>query len=533
MKHINMKDLVEQVLDALHQSGMRVKQIKDCKYCGLYPISQYFSDRGLTAYTKDVADEFILQIRAEYEQGKISRWKWTTVRRSAELLEKYHTEGTVILPSLPKWEVLYNPLHQPPSSQLLLEADNLLVLVYQTKQELLRFGYREKTISNYVYDGFDAILRYCGERGITQYEKDAIDSFVAQTRTGYENHSICRSVYQNVRKVATLLDEYHQTGKIELKRVPAWGLRRPGAYYTELLNAFCRENEQTGALAHSTISVAHSAIRNFLFELEDMGYVDFGGITLSVVSKCMSHNAKRYAGGLGSMLFAIRSFLRFLHRNGTTQIDLSIAMPEMVAKRRVIRQGFDTIETEKMLCSANVNYSTGKRDYAIMLTAIQTGLRAVDIVNLKRQDIDWRNYEIRIIQSKTGHPLSLPLEYETGNAIADYLLNERPKCDLPFIFLCGNRPYRPLKNRSASAMISRYMQRTGIDKSDIPRRGFHSFRRSFGAGLLESEISLDMLSELLGHTHMDSAKPYLAANELGLKSCAIGLISIEKAGEGW
>lgn len=533
MKHINMKDLVEQVLDALHQSGMRVKQIKDYKYCGLYPISKYFSDRSLTAYTKNVADEFILQIRAEYEQGKISRWKWTTVRRSAELLEKYHTEGTVILPSLPKWEVLYNPLHQPPPSQLLLEADNLLVLVYQTKQELLRFGYREKTISNYVYDGFDAILRYCGERGITQYEKDAIDSFVAQTRTGYENHSICRSVYQNVRKVATLLDEYHQTGKIELKRVPAWGLRRPGAYYTESLNAFCQENEQTGALAHSTISVAHSAIRNFLFELEDMGYVDFGGITLSVVSKCVSHNAKRYAGGLGSMLFAIRSFLRFLHRNGTTQIDLSIAMPEMVAKRRVIRQGFDTVETEKMLCSANVNYSTGKRDYAIMLTAIQTGLRAVDIVNLKRQNIDWRNYEIRIIQSKTGHPLSLPLEYETGNAIADYLLNERPKCDLPFIFLCGNRPYRPLKNRSASAMISRYMQRAGIDKSDIPRRGFHSFRRSFGAGLLESEISLDMLSELLGHTHMDSAKPYLAANELGLKSCAIGLISTEKAGEGW
>jgi len=528
-----MKDLVEQVLDALHQSGMRVKQIKDYKYCGLYPISQYFSDRGLTAYTKNVANEFILQVRAEYEQGKISRWKWTTVRRAAELLEKYYTEGTVILPSLPKWEVLYNPLHQPPPSQLLLEADNLLVLVYQTKQELLRFGYREKTISNYVYDGFDAILRYCGERSITQYEKDAIDIFVTQTRASYEKHSICRSVYQNVRKVATLLDEYHKTGKIELKRVPAWGLRMPGTYYTESLNAFCRENEQTGALAHSTISVAHSAIRNFLFELEDMGYVDFDGVTLSVVSKCVSHNAKRYTGGLGAMLFSIRSFLRFLHRNGTTQIDLSIAMPEMVAKRRVIRQGFDTVETEKMLCSANVNYSIGKRDYAIMLTAIQTGLRAVDIVNLKRQDIDWRNYEIRIIQSKTGHPLSLPLEYEAGNAIADYLLNERPKCDLPFIFLCGNRPYRPLKNRSASAMISRYMQRTGIDKSDIPRRGFHSFRRSFGAGLLESEISLDMLSELLGHTHMDSAKPYLAANELGLKSCAIGLISTEKAGEAW
>lgn len=256
MKHINMNVLVEQVLNALRQSGMRTKLIKDYKYCGFYPICQYFSTRGLTCYSKTVVDEFICQIRVDYEQGKISKWKWSTLRRSAEFLNKYHTESIGTFPSLPKWDVLYNPLRQAPSPQQFSEDDNLFVLVYQTKQELLKFGHQEKTIKNYVYSGFDPILRYCMDHSITRYNKDVIDTFVAQTRTRFEDHSICRSTYQNVRKMAAFLDEYHETGKLQLRRISAWGLRMPNVYYAETLDAFCRENEQTGALAPSTIAVA-------------------------------------------------------------------------------------------------------------------------------------------------------------------------------------------------------------------------------------------------------------------------------------
>jgi len=531
MKHVKMEVLVEQVLNTLQQSGTSKKMLKDYRYCGLYPIKQYFSARGISTYSQAVADEFIIQIRSDYEKGKISRWKWSIVRRSSKLLEKYYTDGTVALLPLPKWEVLHNPLRQEPSPQQLSEDDNLFVLIYRTKQELSKFGYKAKTLSNYTYDGFDAILSYCVGRGVTKYSKDVIEAFVAGARANYEAHAMCRSVYQTIRKVATMLDEYHETGGLECGRVPDWGLRMPSMYYSEFLETFCRESVQTGALADSTVATARSAVRGFVFELEDIGIASFNEVTLNVVSQCVTKMAARYAGGLTSMLSSVRVFLRFLCQRDVTSVDLSVAIPEMIAPRRVVREGFYGEEMNSLLLSAESNASIGKRDYAIMMTAIQTGLRAVDIVNLKRRDIDWRSNEIRISQHKTGRPLSLPFEPETGNAIADYLMNARPKCDLPFIFLCDNHPYRPLKNRSASAMISRYMRRTGIDKSDIARRGFHSFRRSFGGGLLESEISFDMLSELLGHAHMDSAKPYLAANEAGLKRCAIGLIPAEKVGE--
>jgi len=74
------------------------------------------------------------------------------------------------------------------------------------------------------------------------------------------------------------------------------------------------------------------------------------------------------------------------------------------------------------------------------------------------------------------------------------------------------------------------MKRVKIDSS-IPRRGFHSFRRAFGTRLLQNETSLDLLRQLLGHSRINSVKPYLSVDEHGLKLCALSPVKNEKAGE--
>lgn len=81
-----------------------------------------------------------------------------------------------------------------------------------------------------------------------------------------------------------------------------------------------------------------------------------------------------------------------------------------------------------------------------------------------------------------------------------------------------------MKNRSASAMISRYMCRIGLYDPQ-KRHGFHSFRRTFGTVLLKKEITMELIQQLLGHTQMNSMKPYLSVEEEGLKRCALSLLS--------
>lgn len=56
-------------------------------------------------------------------------------------------------------------------------------------------------------------------------------------------------------------------------------------------------------------------------------------------------------------------------------------------------------------------------------------------------------------------------------------------------------------------------------------RGFHSFRRTFATNLLQNEVPTELIQQMLGQTHIDSAKPYLAIDEQGLKQCALPLLS--------
>ena len=76
--------------------------------------------------------------------------------------------------------------------------------------------------------------------------------------------------------------------------------------------------------------------------------------------------------------------------------------------------------------AAAKNPSLSLRDTAIFAVAASLGLRAGDIVRLTLSDIDWIHHEIRFVQNKTGVELHLPLEASVGNAIANYILHERP-----------------------------------------------------------------------------------------------------------
>ena len=233
--------------------------------------------------------------------------------------------------------------------------------------------------------------------------------------------------------------------------------------------------------------------------------------------------ASHYKRGADSLLHYIRDFLKYLYEYNLVETDLSIAVPKMAAPFKKAYQGFTDDEIRKLLAAVDCNTLIGKRDYAMMALAAQTGLRAVDIIKLKRSDIDWRKREIHITQSKTGEALCLTLEAESGNAICDYILNARQDCDIPNIFLCAKYPLRAMHPIAARSIVLKYMAIAGIEPTEYQRYGFHGFRRAFGTRLLESGTPVHLLSQLLGHIDLDSARPYMSVSENGLKECCLPL----------
>jgi integrase len=530
LDNVNLSVTNARILKEMAECGYSSKILTNYRYYGFGFVRQYFEECGYNEYTDEILDEFLAQLRYTYEHGGISQWKWSIARRSAELLRQFVATGTVSLDALPKWDVLHNPLHTKPTEEQLIDNDNIYGLVWRAKCQLSESGLSAKTLSNYGYDGFDKILRAHMERNLSLYSPALVDEIVADARTLYESGSLSRGMYQDLRKMAFLIAEFHNHGSIKLTIMTNWGLRQLPSEFAELLGHFCDNAEHAGIMKRRSVKTVSSAIRRFMFALEDNNISSPTALTPQVVSSAVGELARRHNGGLSSMLFSVRIFLGFLYETGVTETNLRYSVPELCAEHRDYRPGFTSDEIRAILSTVDRETAIGKRDFAIMSLAAQTGLRAIDVVSLKRQDIDWRSCEIRITQEKTGKPLSLPLDSESGNAIADYLLNARPESDLPYIFLCHSGVRRPVDPRSASSYATKYALRAGVDMKTIARRGFHSFRRAFGTRLLHNEVPLELLQQLLGHTKPDSLKPYLSIDERGLKLCALRLCDIAAKG---
>lgn len=88
-------------------------------------------------------------------------------------------------------------------------------------------------------------------------------------------------------------------------------------------------------------------------------------------------------------------------------------------------------------------------------------------------------------------------------------------------------PYTKLgDNRSVGIIIEKYMKMANILHQANDGKSFHAFRRSMGTWMLESDIPLSIISQVLGHKSMHSAKLYLSTSERNLAQCALGFDDI-------
>lgn len=405
-----------------------------------------------------------------------------------------------------------------------MEAVSIDVLARSALDALKDSGASAKTLWEYEKTGFAELCLRFEARGQAVYSRELADTIVCEARAELDAGVMRPTRWGAMRRAADVLAAFAATGGIERPRSPWWGLRQPGEAFGEHLDQFAIAAAALG-WREATIASARSAVRQFLFAAEDAGISSVGELTPGIVSDTVTVVARRLAAGLGHWLFAVRAFLRHLHHAGATSVDLSLSVPVLPAPRRVVQEGFTAEEVQTLLGSASGNTTIDRRDLAIMTLAAHTGLRGGDLTRLRRGDLDWRAGEIRLVQSKTQTPLSLPLDAASGNAIAAYLLTDRISGDSEFVFVTCTKPVRPLGPRAISMIVSQRMRRCGLDGVS-PRRGAHSLRRTLGAQLLEAGTPIDTLRQVLGHTRIDSVRPYLSISEQGLRDCAISLAAI-------
>lgn len=220
---------------------------------------------------------------------------------------------------------------------------------------------------------------------------------------------------------------------------------------------------------------------------------------------------------------ALRSFLMFAGVNDSVMRAVPLRCPRKTSILPILAQ-----HQEEELWNHLYDEKISTRDRAIFVIIFVTGLRPIDVVNLKLEDIDWKKGIIHIIQQKTGNALTLPVAPAVGNALMDYIIYHRPETPYRNVFVKNEAPYTPLTDHSACYAIIRKIFINAGTETENNIYGARLLRHDAASNFMKAGIPINSIAASLGHTDYGTIDIYLSADEKMMRRCVLPLPNIRR-----
>lgn len=302
------------------------------------------------------------------------------------------------------------------------------------------------------------------------------------------------------------------------KGLPDWFLRPLGSFLDQL--------EREGH-SRSSVNMHRVSCIRFGAYLTANGIAEFSQVTPQVVMSFHVQDEHASMEGKNAYGSRIRSFLDHLADEGVVREGLSAALPN---SRAVGKTAVATLSDGELAAIGEYREGAASaselRDVAIVMLGLRTGLRGIDIVNLRLQDIDWTGPSIAVVQQKTLKSITLPLPTDAANSLYLYITKARPaKAAGDNVFVAHRAPYGPLSRRACPAALSKA---TGNPEMT----GFHITRKPMASRMMASAVPVDVISDVLGHSTPSTVSKYLCKNERLMRECALPLSAVPLASGG-
>lgn len=383
----------------------------------------------------------------------------------------------------------------------------------------LEAGYTEKTITEHKRN-IQKVVDLHHNHDAQLYSPEIVNHYISRVKEMYESGAISRSRKNALVKAALYVHEIANTGKIKAGVKELQDKLPP--YYRTILEEIKSSDDWSESLNRNIVFASHTY---FLF-LADSGLQDISEVTAETVRSYIIQKASTITpNSVNTIRRNLKHLHQWLYKYGYTRSDFSDVLSFTTPNIHRIKKPIPHDEIALVFQSIDRKTAIGKRNYAMFMIAVVTGMRSVDIAALKFSDIDWINGEIRINQKKTDLSLALPLTVDIGEALQDYILHGRPKSSMENIFLTSRPPIQPLGRRAIYSAFNHARSIVGLQKCS-----FHGLRRAVGTNMVVAGVPVTTVAQILGHAEISSTKQYISLDSVHLKECALGLEGIFKSG---
>ena len=362
---------------------------------------------------------------------------------------------------------------------------------------------------------YNRLLNLAEQQGEEYFSDILAEQFLLDNRSSWSGE------YRHGRFLAhnrciRFLKSYLETGQAVIKKYHEPVGAEIAEGLSNALSLYDRTEEASG-LSKASLIKNRRPIRYLLEYMTSLGYQDLSDIQPGDTTKAIEYMlGKHYAPT--SLVTAISGMRRFYEMFGELQ-PYRLEIPARMPRKHSIIDVYSQEEQDKISCRLS-SPEVSRRTAAICMLSFETGLRSVDICNLRLGDVDWKHNVIHIVQSKTQKPLNLPLRSSYGNAMVDYLLEERPVCDKDYFFLSVKAPY--VKLNTTWHIVKKVVSAAGVD-TEGRLTGTRMFRHNAASSMLRKGIPLPVIAEGFGHQSPDSTMVYLSTDREKLSALTLPL----------
>jgi site-specific recombinase XerD len=219
-------------------------------------------------------------------------------------------------------------------------------------------------------------------------------------------------------------------------------------------------------------------------------------------------------------LAAIRSFFHYAAYEEpahASQIQRVLAIPGKRYSKRLV-QFLNPAETEALLVAPDQRTWHGRRDYTLLLVALQTGLRLSELTGLRREDLHLgTGAHVRCV-GKGRKERATPLTKQVVVALKTWLAELDPKSERLFPNAHGRR----LSADAVQRLLAKYQQKAVQTCPSLKQKHVtpHVLRHTAAMRLLQAGIDRSVIALWLGHDSVETTQIYLDA-DLALKEQAL------------
>jgi len=227
-------------------------------------------------------------------------------------------------------------------------------------------------------------------------------------------------------------------------------------------------------------------------------------------------HAVSHSSTLGRKLASLRSFFRFLLREGGCGLDPTVGIPSPRQPKRLPNPlPVDDCATLIELPDSGPPGDDSKRgrlrDRALVELLYGAGLRVGETSALDVRDVDLHRGEVRVM-GKGGKERVVPLPAEARESLGEYLDSRRAPGLLAEPLFPSLRPHNGRFRRLGTRDIRRILKARARQVGIVDRVHPHRLRHSYATHLLDMGADLREIQELLGHASLSTTEKYTAVS---------------------